>query len=295
MALREEYRSAFERWKITAAVWEAERKKIEADRKFDRAQREAALTKLGQAPAEPIRPIMVAPDPTIEGLAKFWHALPGSIGLFSAEGGQMTGGHGFGPDYKLKTAAALSVLWDGGGVRRVRAGDGITDLPGRRLALHLLIQPDAGAAFLSDPTLRDQGLLSRILIASPQSLAGSRLWKEPPPSLDAALKRYAAVMCELLQRAAPSANSQGNELTPTPLGFSYPANAAWRVFHDEIERQMASGGAFEHLRDVAGKAAENVARLAGVLTIVEHLTRWRSALRPWRRPVSSCCGTCKRR
>ena len=49
LALREEYRSAFERWKITAAVWEAERKKIEADRKFDRAQREAALTKLGQA------------------------------------------------------------------------------------------------------------------------------------------------------------------------------------------------------------------------------------------------------
>ena len=84
-----------------------------------------------------IKPLLTAPEPTVEALAKHWPVLPGALGLFSSEGGQMTGGHGFGPDHRLKTAAALSALWDGAGIRRLRAGDGITDLPGRRLALHL--------------------------------------------------------------------------------------------------------------------------------------------------------------
>jgi hypothetical protein len=50
----------------------------------------------------------------------------------------------------------------------LRAGDSIADLPGKRLALHLMVQPDAAAAFLSEPMLRDQGLLSRVLIAAPR-------------------------------------------------------------------------------------------------------------------------------
>jgi hypothetical protein len=71
----------------------------------------------------------------------------------------MTGGYGFGPDHRLKTAATLSTLWDGGGLHCTRSVDGIADLRGRRLALHLMVQPDAAADFLSDPVLRDQGLL----------------------------------------------------------------------------------------------------------------------------------------
>ena len=111
----------------------------------------------------------------------------------------MTGGHGFGPDHRLKTAAALSTLWDGSGIRRLRAGDGITDLPGRRLALHLMVQPDAAAAFLSDPILRDQGLLSRLLIAAPETLAGSRLYHEPTDEMAAPLRRYLACILYLLE------------------------------------------------------------------------------------------------
>jgi hypothetical protein len=78
-------------------------------------------------------------------------------------------------DNRLKTAASLSALWDGGPIRRVRAGDGVTILRGRRFAFHIMIQPGAAISFLYDPMLRDQGLLSRVLVAAPASLAGTRI------------------------------------------------------------------------------------------------------------------------
>jgi Protein of unknown function (DUF3987) len=269
-SLKEDYSTAHEAWRIVHAAWAAQHRKIENARNLDRMGREAELAALGRAPIEPIKPLLTAPEPTVEALAKHWPVLPGALGLLSAEGGQMTGGHGFGPDHRLKTAAALSALWDGAGIRRLRAGDGIIDLPGRRLALHLMVQPDAAAAFLSEPILRDQGLLSRLLVAAPETLAGTPAWREPAAGLDAATRRYVAVILDLLELPAPAANDAGNELTPRALDLSADARSAWVAFHDQIEAAMAADGQLEGLRDVAGKTAENVARVAGVLTMIEN-------------------------
>jgi hypothetical protein len=266
--LKRDYSTVHEAWRISHAAWAAEHKKIEANKKLDRLSREANLSALGRAPIEPVLPLFTAPEPTVEALARHWVSLPGSLGLFSAEGGQLTGGFGFGPEQRLKTAACLSALWDGGGLRRFRAIDGVIDLPGRRLALHLMIQPDAAAAFLNDPILRDQGILSRLLLASPASLAGNRKWREPQTSLDAPLRRYVAAIMAALECPALAANEAGNELTPRVLEFSAEAKSAWVVFYDTIEAAMAPDGALETLRDVGSKAAENAARLAGVLAIV---------------------------
>jgi hypothetical protein len=182
----------------------------------------------------------------------------------------MTGGFGFSPDHRQKTVTSLSALWDGAGLRRLRAGDGIIDLPGRRLAVHLMIQPDAATAVLADPTLRDQGILSRLLIASPASMAGERRWREPPEGLDAPMRRYISAIMLALECHASAANEAGNELTPRVLDFSREAKAAWVAFHDRIEAAIVQDGALENLRDVGSKAAENAARIAGVLTIIEN-------------------------
>jgi hypothetical protein len=268
--LRRDYEAALEVWRVSKAAWAAQHKKIETDKKLDRLSREAELSALGPAPFEPVRPLFTAPEPTVEALARHWLSLPGSLGVFSAEGGQMTGGFGFSPDHRLKTAATLSHLWDGAGLRRFRAGDGVTDLPGRRLALHLMIQPDAAAAFLADAMLRDQGMLSRLLLASPATLAGQRIWREPPKSLDAPMKRYVLAIMTALECSAPAANEAGNELSPSVLDLSAGAKAAWVAVYNQIEAAMAPDGALENVRDVASKAAENAARIAGVLTIIEN-------------------------
>ena len=111
-----------------------------------------------------------------------------SMGIFSGEGGQFIGGHGMREEAKLRTSAALSIMWDGTPIRRVRAGDGAVLLPGRRLALHLMVQPDVGNMLLSDSLLADQGLLSRLLVTAPPSAAGSRFWREPDPDAQANIR-----------------------------------------------------------------------------------------------------------
>jgi Protein of unknown function (DUF3987) len=177
-ALRETYAAEHSEWRIKHAAHAAQRRKVENDTKLTLSARESELRALGDEPIAPLHPILTAPDPTIEGLAKIWLNAPASLGLFSAEAGQFVGGHGMSADHKLKTAAALSEMWDGKGMRRLRAGDGLTILDGRRLATHLMLQPEAAATFLGDGLLKDQGFLSRVLIAAPQSLSGTRLYRK---------------------------------------------------------------------------------------------------------------------
>ncbi len=83
------------------------------------------------------------------------------------------------------------------------------------------------------------------------------------------MRRFFAAILGLLERPAPAANASGNELTPRVLGVSVDAKSAWVAFYDRIETEMARDGVLADLRDVASKAAENAARIAGVLTIVE--------------------------
>jgi hypothetical protein len=79
-----------------------------------------------------------------------------------------------------------------GETRRVRSGDGAIMLRGRRLTVHLMVQPDVAGMMLNDRLLADQGLLSRFLITAPDSVAGLRPWHEPSPASEIALKRYDA-------------------------------------------------------------------------------------------------------
>src|SRR4051794_22876742 len=108
----------------------------------------------------------------------------------SRTGPKFLGGHEMRTDTKLYTAASLSALWDGGPIRRLRAGDGACLLYGRRLSLHLMLQPGIAGPLLSDPVLVNQGLTSRLLIAMPDTMAGTRFWADPTEASGAAIRRY---------------------------------------------------------------------------------------------------------
>jgi Protein of unknown function (DUF3987) len=161
--LRERHVEEMKDWKHACAAWAAEKRKIEADKKIDFQERKNRLVLLGDEPIKPLSAFLTTGDMTIEGLVKNWPDAHAALGLFTAEGGMFTAGNGMNDDNRLKTAAMLSELWDGLPVRRIRGLDGVTILPGRRLAMHVMIQPDAAESFLSNPTLRDHGLLSRVI------------------------------------------------------------------------------------------------------------------------------------
>jgi Protein of unknown function (DUF3987) len=270
-SLREKYADDIKKWKHTYAAWAAEKRKIEADRKCDFVGRKSRLVALGDEPDRPLSAFLVTANLTVEGLTKEWPNAHAALGIFASEGGTFTAGHGMNDDNRLKTAATLSELWDGRPITRVRAMDGVTILSGRRLALHIMIQPDASAAFLCNDALRDQGLLSRVLVARPASLAGSRTYQEPSVTAVARIRAYGARILSLLETEPALEPGTRNELDPRALPISSGAAKVWREFYDHVESQCGSGNPLASIGDFAAKAAEHAARIAGVITIVENI------------------------
>jgi hypothetical protein len=262
--LRIEHEAAAQEHRNDLEVWEAERKAILKSKK-DRAARKLALDDLGPEPKPPLAPILVCHEPTFEGLVKLLiHGQP-SVGIFASEGGAFIGGYSFSEDVKLRTAAGLSMLWDDGSLTRVRAEDGASALAGRRVALHLQLQPDVAARLFADPVLLDQGFLSRVLVVAPESLQGRRFWRDATVEDDAAARAYVARLNELLRRSMPLKEGTRNELKPKALPLSAEARARWTAFSDEVESQLVRGGALEPISGLAAKLAEHAARIAAHL------------------------------
>jgi hypothetical protein len=159
-------------------------------------------------------------------------------------------------------------------VKRLRAGDGALILPGRRVSLHLMAQPEVAAIMLFDPLLREQGMLSRLLVTAPDSTAGTRLWREPRQESAQALARYRNKLLGVLRTRPPMALDEigrptPNELAPRALPLAEPARRLWIDFADAVELDMGSGGELEPVRALANKLPEQAARVAGVLALVE--------------------------
>ena len=266
--LKEAHDNALRGATIARDAWAAQKRKIENSAKTDLEGKKGALAALGPQPDLPLLPFIVIADLTIEGLAKNWpNAFP-ALGVFTAEGGQFIGSHGMKEENRLRNAAGYNELWDGQPVKRMRAGDGVTMLYGRRLTIHLMVQPDAASRFLSDPTLRNIGLISRVLVASPDSLAGTRFYRAPAPDDDAAIRSYGARILAILETPLPLAAGTRNELEPRVLVMTVEAESLWCAFSDHVEGQCAATEELRPLKDFAAKIAEHAARIAGVLAIV---------------------------
>jgi hypothetical protein len=239
--------------------------------KGDRAQIKQALDTIGPAPVPPLEPVLTCGEPTYEGLCKLLAVGQPSVGIFSAEGGQFIGGHGMADDAKLRTACGLSALWDGEPIKRVRASDGIAVLPGRRVAMHLMVQPDVAAILFGDGLLAAQGLMSRVLVTAPELSSGNRMWKEPSPESNAAIKRYGARLLQIFERPLPLVSGTRNELAPRTVLLSAYARHRWIAFHDHVEARIGADGELEPVRGLANKLPEHAARIATILALVGDL------------------------
>ena len=126
-----------------------------------------------------------------------------SLGLFADEGGRFVGGYGMSEDHQLKTASGLSELWDGKRISRVRGGDGAALLYGRRVSMHLMMQPQVAQRMLGNPLLIDQGLMSRCLVTWPESTAGTRTISRDDLASDEDMKAYSKRFLEFSSLHCP--------------------------------------------------------------------------------------------
>jgi Protein of unknown function (DUF3987) len=215
--------------------------------------------------------MLTCAEPTYEGMCRLVAVGWPSIGIFAAEGGQFIGGHGMSDEARLRTAAGLSAGWDGEPIRRVRAGDGISIMPGRRVAMHLMVQPAVADLWLQDRLLSDQGLLSRLLIQAPDSAMGTRMGHEPSPESDRGMARYGARLFAILETPLSLIAGKTNELEPRQMLLSPSARRVWIGFAKHIEAMIAPDGELRPVSGLANKLPEHATRLAAVLTLVRDI------------------------
>ena len=265
------------KYRADLSAWEQECEAVRASIKQARKSGESteeARTELEQLEAdkpEPVRvPRVLLESETAENLA--WTLRPEgwpSAGLLSSEAGVIFGGHAMRRDSQMQNLSLINKLWSGEPYRVGRRTSESFELVGARLTMGLAVQPETVERFFrdSDGLARGTGFAARFLVAWPETTQGTRFYRDPPEGWPG-LTAYHARLRRLLE--TPLAFNERGELIPQPLDMEPDAFAVWRQFHDDIERELRDGGELAELRDVASKAPENVARVAGLFHLFEH-------------------------
>ena len=265
-ALMAKYRTERDEFEQAALVYDAHAKRVLADKKLSSEAKQARLAET-QRPTAPVMPLFIVSEPSTEAIQRqLIIGLP-SIGLVNDEGGQFLGGYAMSAEKRLGTLTTLSRLWDRGEFDRVRIGDGSGSYYGRRLTLHLMVQPAVASSLLADPLAREQGFLARCLVSFPQSTAGQRRYTETDIAQTPAYRAYTQRMTALLDQAWPLYAE--NELDPPLIALTPSAKSTWVAIYNDIERGLGANGRLAPVRSLASKAPEHIARLAGTSAVFD--------------------------
>lgn len=223
--------------------------------KWDNARRELARTI--RETVIPAEPRVLMSDATPEAVAKGLADQGGRLAVFSPEGDvfalltryQKDSAPNF--ETFLKAHAGEEARYD-----RVHAPPVTIVEPA--LTVAVTVQPDVLRGLARDRTFRERGLLARFVFAVPEAEVGDRTFDGPPVPVDVSRHYAEAVtwLCRWPVQAAP--------LTLTPAAF-----VAWRAYALEVERDRAPGRQYHGLLDWSGKLPGLVARLAGLLHVVQ--------------------------
>ena len=259
----------FQKFQTRHAVWKAETQSILRSKKNKNNQSKTAmevdLNALGPEPTPPPSTDRTVTEPTYEGLTRLFIEGSSSLGIFSDEGGQFLGGHGMNSDNRQKTVTALNDIWGGNSIRRTRQGDRSDTLHGRRLAIHLMVQPAIAHEFMSDPLAVDTGFLPRFLVSEPSSTIGTRFYSKSRID-DFSVAAFGLRLRAILQTPMKM-NEKTGELQPKTLRLSDEARTLLIKFSDNIEAEQVKNGSLSDITGTASKCAEQAARISGVLTL----------------------------
>jgi hypothetical protein len=267
--LAKEHKLQAKRHKDDVRIYAASENQILKDKKLDRKTKAEKLQALGPEPPPLLHPVLASADMTVEGVLKEWarKTFRAVQALTTSEGGMFVSGAAMTNDMRMRTVATLCSLWDCEPLTKVRAGDGVLIAGEKRLVVHFMVQPNFAPELRGDPVLRQQGFLSRLLIAWPRSRIGFRADESDDdheavatPAEDEFRRRIHA----LVSRYASDELELGK-----PLRVEPEARKLWRAYSNEIERAQQPGAIYAELSDVAGKSAEMAGRLAGVLTLYD--------------------------
>jgi putative DNA primase/helicase len=220
-------------------------------------------------PLRPMTPSLLYADATPEALMhQLWSNWPsGSVN--SSEAGIIFGSHGMGSDSVMRNLSMYNELWSGSNLKVDRRTSSSYTLIGARLSMGLMVQEAPLRSFFekTGDLARGSGFLARFLIAWPESTQGIRMYVEAPknwPSLSAFNRRISKIL------NTPAPINDNGQLEPKVIEFTPEAKSLWIKFHDDIEQELLPCGEMADIKDVASKAADNVARLACLFHVFEY-------------------------
>ncbi|MGC1586433.1 MAG: YfjI family protein, partial [Rhodomicrobium sp.] len=273
---RQKAEPELEAYQAKLAVWKAEKEGLEGAIR-QAATEGADLSRFKERfeehylsePAAPRVPRLLRGDSTSEALAfslaKHWP----SAGIVQSEAGLFLGSHAMGPEKIMAALSLLNSFWDGSDYTAERRSTESFTVLKPRLTVALQLQEPALRAFsLSRGDLpRGIGFFARFLFARPKSTQGTRTYCKAPqawPALSAFERRLIA----LLESTKPL--DDNGMLQLSMLTLDEAAEVKWIALYDQIEFQLAEGKRYYDVRDVAAKAADNIARLAALFHLFEH-------------------------
>lgn len=222
---------------------------------------------------EPVKPVeyeLFVSDFTSEKLVEML-AQARNIGVVCDEGGRVFSSYSFSKDHVTKTASDLNSLWAGSpfSVKRKQAES--FDLDGTaRVLMAIMCQPKVVNQFIARNSVAvgDSGFLPRFLICEPKSTQGTRFITEVTEHSDDKLNALRSIFSRFIQ--ATDDLLKGNK-EPVVLCFSKEAIPAWVNYYNKVEK--ATNDEYSSIKAFASKAAEQVARIAGIYHIVDNVGR----------------------
>lgn len=223
-------------------------------------QQHAALS--GEAPKPVHRTKFVHSDVTAPALVSAIDKGDRNVLLHSTEaGGFLNGAMG-------KEQPQLNAMWDATPTIRERAGKKPEEASNYRVSINLSLQPRLFLKYLqrSGDDAQDGGLFARILFTVPPTTLGMRLLDPVYPTASDIDEPLAARLRELL---LDSARRCAEGLSREKLTFADDAAAEFTKIYNNFQLSMRLGGEFFTIQPQAAKGAEQVARVAAVLHVIE--------------------------
>lgn len=268
--------NAWSEYKAAMVVFEAIESQLHRDIKsadigspeIESLQVELATHLKEKRPRKPLTTSIIQQDATKEGSIKHLSEKYPLVSILTAEGGTVFGGNSLNQSSIVAPLAFFNSLWSGESYSVTRSGDGETTLDDVALSMSVAVQPDVIDKFLdkSDQMARGIGFIARSLICFPETTQGFRPYVAAPEELPA-VEAFNTAIGELL-RILPEHIVNGR-LKRKVINLSGDAKSVWIDYYNKIEAEHRKGGSFEFVRDVAGKSADNAARLAGLFHLID--------------------------
>lgn len=255
------YRREYKIWKVRQQALESNLR--QAIRKgYSGKREEDEITKHAkQEPSCPLRPDFIYEDTSLKALIEGLSEHP-EAGFISDEA--IT----FFKSYLKNNPGFLNKAWDGE-IFNYRRADGEIYQVAPCITFSLMAQPSIFMDYIKKQgsVARSSGFLSRFLFSRVNSTIGHRNENVHFELKDEELARLHKRITELLEEKQSCSENQGN--AKKTMMLTDEAKSLWRNKWTEIEKKMATGNEWEHIRDIVAKSGANTLRIAAILSYFE--------------------------